>query len=419
MTWAAGFAVASSFVMLGAFWMRPKLEKAAVGRPLPDLSRGAGILLVFTKLVGLALFGVVLVAAWWGNENSAVNISGDALYITFWVGLQLLSAVVGDVWSAFNPLTTIADGAARLRSRITSTPLSPATDPEGSVWPASVAIASFLWLELTYHSSSSPRSIAIFLTLYSVGVLGGAAVNGRSFVRRADGFALLFSIISSIAPLFRDDSGRFRIRVPFSGVSTLKVVPGTVGFILVVLGSTTFDGFTRSVTWGRVAGDSTGWTLTIINTLGLAAIIGLVALAFLGAVRMMSNVTGDSELELSDLFGPSLVTIMVAYAAAHYFSLLLLDGQRIIIQVSDPFGRGWDLFGTKDYAINWALVSTGVIAWVQTTSIAVGHVLAVAMAHDRAIGRYERDIAMKSQYPMLGVMITYTVVGLIILLGAF
>ncbi len=57
------------------------------------------------------------------------------------------------------------------------------------------------------------------------------------------------------------------------------------------------------------------------------------------------------------------------------------------------------------------------IAWVQTLAIAIGHVLAVAAAHDRAISRYRHDVAVRSQYPMLGVMVVYTVVGLFLLLG--
>ncbi len=44
--------------------------------------------------------------------------------------------------------------------------------------------------------------------------------------------------------------------------------------------------------------------------------------------------------------------------------------------------------------------------------------LAVAAAHDIAVSRYDRATAARSQYPMLGVMIAYTVVGLFLLLGA-
>ena len=419
MTWAAGFAVASSFVALGAFWGKPLLEAAADGRELPSWMQPRAWTFAITKVLGVAMFGVILYAAWFGNDTATVNISGDAVYIIFWVGMQIISAVVGDVWSAFNPFITIADSAAWLKSKVVGKVSDDPANAEVTVWPAVAAIGSFAWMELAYHSSGEPRSVAIYLTAYSVAMLGGAAYYGRGFVRRADGFGMLMTIISSVAPLYRDASGRLRLRIPLAGVSKLPVVPGTVGFILVVLGTTTFDGFTRSSTWGRVSGASTGWALTFINTIGMVLVIGLVALAFLGGIRAMSNITGDSELELSDVFGPTLVTIMVAYTVAHYFSLLVLDGQRFIIQISDPFGRGWDLFGTKDYAINWALVSTGVIAWVQTTAIAAGHVLAVAASHDRAIDRYERTTALRSQYSMLAVMITYTVVGLIILLGAF
>ncbi|NIR38354.1 MAG: hypothetical protein GWN79_02240, partial [Actinobacteria bacterium] len=83
----------------------------------------------------------------------------------------------------------------------------------------------------------------------------------------------------------------------------------------------------------------------------------------------------DDPVELSRLFGPTLVPIAAAYAVAHYFSLLVINGQRIFIQISDPFGRGWDLFGTKTYAIDFTIVSPETIAWVQTVAIAVGHVL--------------------------------------------
>ncbi len=423
MTWAAGFAVASSFVALGAFWSKPLLESAAKGRTLPRWIQPPIWLFWITKATGVAMFGVLMYAAWFGNENSAVNISGDAVYIVFWVGMQVVSAAFGDVWSAFNPFITIADSAAWLKARLIGERLSggdsqEATGGAQSVWPAVVAIASFSWMELAYHSAASPRSLALYLSVYSAAILGGAAWRGKGFVRRADGFGQLMSIISSASPLFREE-GKLRFRPPLSGVSRLEVKPGTVAFILVVLGTTTFDGFTRSSTWSRVAGSSTGWSLTFINTFGLAVVIALVALVFFAAIKSMSRVTGESEYELGDLFGPTLVTIMVAYTVAHYFSLLVLDGQRFIIQISDPFGRGWDLFGTKDYAINWALISTGAIAWVQTAAIAVGHVLAVAAAHDRSISRYERSVALRSQYSMLVAMISYTVVGLIILLGAF
>jgi len=420
LAWAAGFSVASSFVALGAFWSQPRLAAAAEGRVIADLrSTAFRVVEVVTKVVGVLLFAVVLWGGWRGNVNGAVNIAGDAFLIWFWVGLQMVSFLLGDVWRAFNPYPTIADSAAWLRARITGEPLAPVDDStDATLWPAVAAIFAYLWFELAYHSTDSPRAIAVFITVYSVAMFGGAAFHGRGWVRSADGFAVLFAKLGAMAPLFRDDAGTLRARAPLSGLARLPETPGTVPFVLVVLGSTTFDGFTRSSIWLDIGGDRIGWSRTVASTIGLLVIVGLVAMAYSIAISAMATITDEEPAELSRLFGPTLVPIAAAYAVAHYFSLLVLDGQRMFIRISDPFGRGWDLFGTADYAIDWTVVSPDTIAWVQTLAIAVGHVLAVAAAHDVAISRWRHALAVRSQYPMLGVMVLYTVLGLFLLLGA-
>ena len=421
MAWAAAFSVIVSFVALGTFWDKPRLAVASGGRRLVSLlSPSARFITVICKLIGVFGFAVVIFAAWWGEPSPAVNIAPTALLIWFWVGLQVVSVLVGDVWSAFNPYTTIADAAASLKARIAKTSISSATHGAGGQhvgWVAVAAIAAFLWFELAYHSTDSPRSVSVFLTVYSASMFVGAGVFGRGWVRSADGFAVLFKKISLIAPIYCDDAKTLRLRTPLSGLTTLRCGLYSVVFILTVLGATTFDGFTRSSIWLDLAGDLSGWESSFVNTLGLGVIIAFVALLYALAVKVMAVVTGDSTRELAKEFAPTLVPIVVAYAVAHYFSALLLDGQVLINLLSDPFGHGWDLFGTRDYAINWTLVSPQQIAWVQAISIAVGHVLAVAAAYDLAIDRYQRETALRSQYPMLMVMVAYTVIGLLLLLG--
>ncbi|MDE0065443.1 MAG: hypothetical protein OXN44_01070 [Acidimicrobiaceae bacterium] len=421
MAWAAAFSVIVSFVALGTFWDKPRLVAAAMGRRLVSLaSSPAKALEIACKIIGVGLFGMVIFAAWWGKPSAATNIAPTAFLIWFWVGLQLVSVLVGDVYRAFNPYPTIADTAASMKARIRRIPPSPAGDEsrDGTGgWVAVGLIAAYLWYELAYHSTDSPRSVAVFLTAYSAVMLGGAAVFGLGWARSADGFAVLFTKISLIAPLYRDQARDLRLRTPLSGLTTLRGGVYTVAFILTVLGSTTFDGFTRSSIWLDLAGDLTGWEATFANTLGLGVIVAFVALLYTLAVKVMAVVTGDSTRELAIEFAPTLVPIVVAYAAAHYFSALMLDGQLLINLLSDPFGHGWDLFGTRDYAINWTLVSPSEIAWVQAVAIAIGHVLAVIAAHDRAIDRYPRETALRSQYPMLLVMVAYTVIGLLLLLG--
>ena len=419
LAWAASFAVAASFVALGMFWENPRLRAAAAGRALPEPLQQAGrALALIARVAGLFALAVLLYAALAGNTNPSVNIAGVAVYIVFWVGLQVVSVLIGDVWRGLNPFCTLADASAVGWARLRGRPLSEPGRGAGNQWWAVAAVFGFVWLELAYHDSSEPRILGAYLSAYTVAMLAGAAVFGRGWVRDAEGFGVLFTKLSAIAPLHRDADGAWRLRTPLAGLATEPIKRGSVAVILVVLGSTTFDGFTRSSIWLDVAAERTGWGLTAVNTVGMLFIVFAVALLYRAAIAVMAAATGDRERELAEVFAPSLLPIAAAYTVAHYFSYLLLEGQWIIVHVSDPFGRGRDFFGTATYQVDFTLISTDTIAWVQTAAIAVGHGLAVAVAHDRAVERWPRRLAVRSQYPMLAVMICYTVIGLLLLLGA-
>ena len=418
LAWAASFAVAASFVALGMFWDTPKFRSAAAGRTLSrPLQRACRVQSRVVGAIGLLALAVLLYAGLAGNTNPSVNIAPVAVYIVFWVGLQVVSVLVGDVWSHMNPFRSLADGSARLWARLRSRPAADADRGAGNEWWAVAAIFGFVWLELAFHDNAEPRVLGIYLAAYTAALLVGAAAFGRGWLRDAEGFGVLFTKLSAMAPLHRD-GGSLKLRAPLAGLAALPMRRGSVAFILVVLGSTTFDGFTRSSIWLDIAAERTGWGLTAVNTVGMVFIIFVVAVLYRAAIAAMAAVTGDTERELAEVFAPALLPIAAAYTVAHYFSYLLLEGQQIIALVSDPFGRGRDFFGTATYLVDFTLISTDAIAWTQTAAIAVGHVLAVAVAHDRAVERWPRRLAVCSQYPMLAVMICYTVIGLLLLLGA-
>lgn len=418
-TGAAVFVLAISFAAVGAVWRQPSLRAAAVGKVLPSSVQKLSRLLVIPgKVVGLALFALVLFAALRGNTNPSVNIAPAAVYIVFWVGLPVVSMLVGDAWRAFNPIHLLASAADRVSVAI-GRDAAPGRyrQDQPHHWWAAMALFGFAWLELAYFDSASPRAIAVFLVSYTAAMLIGAALLGLDWARHADGFGVLFGFIGAIGPLGREHDGQLRLRWPLAGLAAMPVLPGTTGLILVVLGATSFDGFTRSSVWLDVISNQSGWNLTIINTLGLVFVIAVVFVIYRAAIAVMSMITGDREQELSDFFVLSLVPIAVAYIVAHYFSLVVFEGQSLIAHISDPFGRGWDLFGTATRQIDYTLISTDTIAWVQTAAIVVGHILAVMVAHDRAVERYQHPMAIRSQYPMLVAMIAYTIIGLLLLSG--
>ncbi|MDX6375705.1 MAG: hypothetical protein QOE98_8, partial [Gaiellaceae bacterium] len=118
----------------------------------------------------------------------------------------------------------------------------------------------------------------------------------------------------------------------------------------------------------------------------------------------------------ANVFAHSLVPIAFAYVSAHYFTLLLFQGQTIVPLASDPLGHGSDLFGTADRRIDYGLIGAESVWYIQVILVVVGHALALALAHDRALVLYrlQRD-AVRSQFWMLGVMVVFTSLALFLL----
>jgi len=213
------------------------------------------------------------------------------------------------------------------------------------------------------------------------------------------------------------------VRWPFTGLGGAEHVRGTLVFVAVMLGSTSFDGFARTSTWQNVLGDVRAdlagssvrvvdLATTLVNVAGLTAFVAGVMVTYFAAVRSTRALV-HVERSLVPDFVLSLVPIAAAYLVAHYFSLFMIQGQFIVTLISDPFGKGWDLFGTVDFAPNLAVVSPETVWYVQVAALVVGHVAGLAIAHDRAVTLFDdRRAALRSQYPMLGLMVLYTVGGL-------
>ena len=156
------------------------------------------------------------------------------------------------------------------------------------------------------------------------------------------------------------------------------------------------------------------------STTGLVATIALVGLLFGAGAGLAGRLGGypDAAAPLAH----TLVPVAAGYAVAHYFSLLVFDGQTTWILLSDPFATGADLLGLTGRGVDYLLVSARVISLVQVAAIVGGHVVGTVLAHDRALvlaaaaPRPGRPVA--SQVPLLAIMVALTVSGLALLLGA-
>ena len=407
-------AVIISFLVLMAFWRKARYEDDVKGRPLPGFlrsfftSRAAGVI---GHVIGVALLLWTLIVLQLGSSNSASNPAPWWFYIWFWVGLVPLSIIFGPVWRAFNPLRPLA--------RLLRGSSEPLPYPTGwGFWPAAVSLFTFVWLELVYTRPDEPSIVMIYLVLYVIFNVWGGSRYGDHWFDRADGFEVYSTLIAGVSPFGRDPDGTPVFRDPLRGLARLTTDPGLVGVVTVILGSTAFDGITRTDQWSNIIeGASDAWYL-ISGTLGLLGAIASVALTFTLATRFAPGRSAVSRSDMPGRFVHSLIPIAIGYTVAHYFSLFIFEGQWGYILASDPLDRGWDLFGTSDWLVNYLLVGTAVIAWVQVLGIVIGHILGVTAAHDRAMAVFPKSDQLTGQLPLLIVMVIYTLGGIGLLVGA-
>jgi hypothetical protein len=198
-------------------------------------------------------------------------------------------------------------------------------------------------------------------------------------------------------------------------------------FVLLMLASVTFDGLIETPLWasllhqlqdGAVGARVASLPGEVVAGAAWVVFAALFVLLYGAFVRAMAWSAGDVSPRhgLGGLFVLTLVPIGIAYHLAHYHSLLLVAGQYAIPLLSDPLGYGWDLFGTTLYRVDFSVVDAASIWYLSVGAIVGGHVVAVYLAHIMALRVYgDARTALRSQLPMLVLMVLYTMSSLWIL----
>jgi hypothetical protein len=428
--WGAAAVLVVSFAALALLWPRPKLEKP----PWRALPLGLGRLLgsrgveAACGAVGVAVLVTVVVAGYVGPDSGADNLAPTFIMIIFWVGFVVASILFGDVFRAFNPWRAIGRAAGAIAGRRVAA-RRPYPEQLGR-WPAAAGLLVFTWIELVGQWADHPRTLVTAVVGYSVVTLAAQSVWGvEAWTRRGEPFSVYFNLFSRISPIETRDRV-VGVRPPLSGLPRLDAAPGTVAFVMVMIGTVTFDGLSQGQLWNEIGPalqDAFTWlgaSLTaapkLADTIGLLAAVGLVAGFYRLGMAGAHSVGGDIAADrLRMVFVHSLVPIAAVYAGAHYLTYLLFEGQAIQYLASDPFGQGWDLFGTASAAIDFSLLSQNGTWYLQFAFVVVGHVAALVLAHDRALVTYGQAAqAVRSQYWMLCIMVGFTMLALWLLYQA-
>ena len=441
----AGLTVAVSCVVL-ALWGRtvPTPERAwkidllrcPLGRAL-----ASGPVVSALRLLVAALFWLVIVAGLCGAQSPFRNIAPIMIWAVWWVGMPYVSALIGDVWVIVNPLDTTFRFAATLCSigRPGNSPRPRLRLPKRlGVWPAVAFLLAFLWMELAWEGSDHPARIAAAVLGYSTLTWIGMYLFGRSeWLAQGEVFARIFGILARFAPMeIRLVEGRiveWRLRPYAVGLLAREPVHASeIALVLLMLASVSLDGFMETPAWAAMAdavvsgaGDrlQEGEAGVAMRSLGLLAapllffavysiFCGLVAWFGAGGRPERGRAHG-SPARIRGLFVLTLVPIAIAYQVAHYLSFLAMAGQYLIPLASDPLGLGWNLFGTRNYFIRISVVDARLVWYVSVGAIVAGHVAALFLGHQLALREFDdRRAAIRSQWPMLALMVGYTILSL-------
>jgi hypothetical protein len=415
-------AVLISFFALTLFWREPRLVDSGRGIVFPpglDRLLSSRATRALARAIGAFFWLAMLVVSLGGANDSSLNPAPYWFYIWFWVGLVPLSVLFGPVWRVLNPLRPLSSAALRF---IHGEKWEEEVEPwprRLAHWPAVTGLAAFVILELIYSDADRPLVVGGFLLVYSVAQFAGSMRYGMTWYEKADGFEVYSSLLGRLSPFGRRSGGRLVMRNPLRGLAHLEQDPFLVPVVAVLLGSTAFDGLTRTRIWNELSIRTTGVANFGLGLAGLAGAICIVAITYRSAMRQsagfLPSATGS---RLAGVFVHSLVPIVIGYTIAHYFSLLVFEGQAGYILASDPFGKGWDLFGTADNRVDFSAFSPQVVGFIQTTSIVIGHIVGVVAAHDRAMEIFPDQLKTRAQYSLLGVMVLYTASGIALLVGA-
>ena len=456
---AAAVTVIASFILLVFFarntqvysdYPRVNLLKWNIMR---ILDRSSTILLV--QLTSIFLFVMVVSAGFFGNSDPTHNLAPTFVWVIWWVGVAYASAFLGDVWSLLNPWKIIFGWAEQLWIRVNSgQPFSHLLQYPANlgVWPALVLFLAFAWLENVYDNSVTPSRISQMILIYSGITWAGMVLFGKEiWLRHGEAFSLAFGFLAKFAPTqtmliqhspantvtesnhihfpSHEANSRYSnedhapkkaiyLRPFASGLLDTEIVSiSQMLFVLLLLASVTFDGFTGTLPWINIQGYIKEYipNTMLINTLGLVSSALIFVAIYLCFTVLMSLTSGNTLgiLDMAKGFVYTLIPIALAYHVAHFLLFLLIQGQMIVPLASDPFGFGWDLFGTANYRVNFVLVSRDFYWFTSVISILAGHIIAVFLSHIIALRLIKSHrYAIRSQYPMLALMVGYTVASL-------
>ena len=409
----ASFAIISLFVRSKAYddsYRTYDLRNVGI---VDALYRNKSLLNVF-KVISVSLLILTILTGVLGSQFPVKNFAPTFVWVVWWGGFIWLHILFGDSWNFVNPWKNIFE-----LIKFDEKPLRQYPDKLKS-WPAFGFFLIFAWIELVYPTPAHPQFLGNIIFVYSIIVLAGMRVFGKDkWLDNCEPFTVFFNFVSSFSATRVTSDGKILLRPIASGLLDARYRFDQLCFLILILSVVSFDGLISTLFWYDVIGiDAFGgsgrYDVIYVNTAGIMVSFLAFFSIFYSFVAISRAITKTdiTTLDLAQKFVPALLPISIVYHLAHYSAYFFLNGQLIIKLISDPFGFGWDIFGTSSYEIVRTI--DFIFLWnYQVAVIVIGHILSVYIAHRISLRVFkDGKKSIISQAPILLLMVGYTILGL-------
>jgi len=424
-------------------------------------------------------FMLVIVTGFLGNQNPGSNFATVATWTVWWAGIILLILFLGASWCLICPWSALSDWIERVSFWKKKDGISLGNKWPRALKSRHTMTAFFIvvtWLELGIFITYSPRYTAFFAFLMFLLILMTALVFTRkSFCRYVCFVGGIVGIYSNLAPLevrSRDKKvcddcktkdcvrgGHNGYPCPIyeypggmdkntncilctecfktcpPGNMSLNLRPffadlsrGYKGrydeaiLILTLLGLTIYHGFTMLPFWFSWALETMQsnyyWYITVFTLLLIAFVVVPIGLHYL-----MSYITralsGNKEISLSKIFvqySYAFIPVAFFYHLSHNISHFNMEGLKIIPVLSDPFGWGWNIFGTSAMKVSMVM-SMVTIKDVQFFIILIGLIVGIFISYRVSLQLFaDRKKSIKIILPVVAVLVGYSFINMLALI---
>jgi hypothetical protein len=347
----------AALVFLVAFAVRGRSRRVAEG-PVPSWTGSLDPAQIVTRALAVALLAVAVAAGRLGTDDQLENLAPALIVGVAWPLLVLASVLLGEVWRWVDPW----DGIAR-----PVTPEDAAREPR-AVWPTIPSAIVWVWYLSAYSDPLDPRAVGAVLALYTVVTVSGCLALGRArWLGTAEPLGILLTWMALI---------------PRRRLGIWEPPPGAAALLGVLTGGVLFGAVRRSELWGSL---NTVQEAEHVAALGVLASCAVAA----GLLALMAS-SGAPRGAVITAALPAVAGVILAVAMDRnrlFTSIQLLPGL-----LGDPFGEGWDVFGSATAGLDPAPLGTTGLLVAQLATLAAGYLWA-ALVFARGTPRTPRTPA--------------------------